>query len=566
MKRARKAAAEIGGDVAYGSRQVYEALETSSEALLGLSSLATQGASGVGRFSLQLDRFQRSSSSGPEPCNGISAELLPIPIMLARPYLVSRCSLNRRSGEADLVEATLEVLAALNFLYCVGWTDHPMLPPARVTLGPSHERTLWHLWQSVDAFMSRGVIPFSLVEQTSALRDRAPDYAGGTVSVRRKLIARKVIPAWPKVGKVCVAPIQGLVDEALRAELDAPDSILLPESEWPAVIPKSTVHATDDEWYQICCGGYERSMFVPFREEDIFQNNLGEKVTNGAMGIDKMKEIDGVKVALLRFICIFTPINAYMRQLFGDSWSLPQGCLLTSLILGDGEFLWQDGEDLESCFNLFTLPDTWLKYFVFSKKVAATAFGGAPGKMTHVAMRAVPMGWINSVALLRNLLRNLLFKTLRVDEAVDVNPRQRVIDGDALVGCMDGADYFTRLKVVHGVLQRSDGGELPPEGVRHPVMKGFVNACEGLGLPINHGKQIIQEFHNAVLGGEMDGIGGVLRVAPEKSHGFVAKTCALLAEQEVTQVACQHWAGLYCFEAGFRRPLFAPMAFTNLRA
>ena len=109
--------------------------------------------------------------------------------------------------------------------------------------------------------------------------------------------------------------------------------------------------------------------------------------------------------------------------------------------------------------------------------------------MTHVAMRAVPMGWINSVALLQICLRNLLFKTLRVDEAVDVNPRQRVIDGDALVGCMDGADYFTRLKVVHGVLQRSDGGELPPEGVRHPVMKGFVNACEGLGLPINHGNR-----------------------------------------------------------------------------
>ena len=86
---------------------MHEALETSSEAFLGLNSLATQGASGVGRFFLQLNRIQRSSSSGPEPLNGISAELLPIPIMLARPYLVSRCSLNRGSDEADLVEATL---------------------------------------------------------------------------------------------------------------------------------------------------------------------------------------------------------------------------------------------------------------------------------------------------------------------------------------------------------------------------------------------------------------------------------------------------------------------------
>jgi len=249
--------------------------------------------------------------------------------------------------------------------------------------------------------MTRGLIPFSLSEQLSSLRDRASDYGGGTVSVRRELIASKVIPAWPKVGKACVVPIQGLVDEELRAELEAPDSILLPESEWPSTTPKSTVHATEDEWFQICRAGHERGMFVPIKEEDIFKNNFGDTVTAGAMGVDKVKEIDGVQVTLLRFICILTPINAYMRQLLGDSWSLPQACLLTALILGDGEFLWQDGEDLESCFNLFTLPATWLKYFVFSKTVASSAFGGNPGRRAWVAIRAVPMGWINSVALLQ---------------------------------------------------------------------------------------------------------------------------------------------------------------------
>ena len=100
----------------------------------------------------------------------------------------------------------------------------------------------------------------------------------------------------------------------------------------------------------------------------------------GAMGIDKIKEIDGKKVNLLRFICILCPINAYMRELLGDSWSLPQSCLLASLILQAGEFIWLDGEDLESCFNLFTLPDAWLPYFVFSKLVASSAFGGPAGE------------------------------------------------------------------------------------------------------------------------------------------------------------------------------------------
>ena len=60
-------------------------------------------------------------------------------------------------------------------------------------------------------------------------------------------------------------------------------------------------------------------------------------------------------------------------------------------------------------------------------------------------------------------------------------------------------------------------------------MKAFVEAFKKLGLPINVGKEVIQEFYGAVLGGELDGIRGTLRVGPDKGHGFVGKICALLA-------------------------------------
>ena len=88
----------------------------------------------------------------------------------------------------------------------------------------------------------------------------------------------------PKVGHACVAPIITLVDAELQAELASPASIFLPESEWPKVTPTSSVHADEDEWYGICVGGHERRMFVPIEEENIFRNNLGEKVMAGAMG------------------------------------------------------------------------------------------------------------------------------------------------------------------------------------------------------------------------------------------------------------------------------------------
>ena len=80
-------------------------------------------------------------------------------------------------------------------------------------------------------------------------------------------MAAKVIPAWPKVGHACVVPIIDLVDAGLQAELNSPERILLPEAEWPVTTPTSTVHATDDEWYEVCVAGGERSMFMPYPED-----------------------------------------------------------------------------------------------------------------------------------------------------------------------------------------------------------------------------------------------------------------------------------------------------------
>ena len=177
--------------------------------------------------------------------------------------------------------------------------------------------------------------------------------------------------------------------------------------------------------------------------------------------------------------------------------------------------------------------------------------------MTYVAMRAVPMGWTNSVALLQNFLRNLLYRTIGVPRGIDVNPRQRVLRGDAVVACMDGADYLTRLRQVGTELRRWDGVELPGPGERHPVMQKFVDVCGKLGLPVNAAKRVVQDFDGAILGGELDGVRGALSIAPEKGHKFVGKTCALLSVPKASQVACQHWCGLFCFAAGFRRPLFA---------
>ena len=75
--------------------------------------------------------------------------------------------------------------------------------------------------------------------------------------------------------------------------------------------------------------------------------------------MNKFRIIEGVSVRQLRFISILTPLNAYMRKFQGDSYLLPQASFLGHIFLKEGELLWGDGEDLESCFNLFYLPVEW---------------------------------------------------------------------------------------------------------------------------------------------------------------------------------------------------------------
>ena len=180
--------------------------------------------------------------------------------------------------------------------------------------------------------------PFDASAERSLLLERKLSYSGELVSVRHELVASKVIPCWPKVGEAAVCPIVDFVDEHLVDDLANPLGCLLPESEWPLEVPRSRVHANDAEWYPICKAAVERDMFCEVAEDKLFRAKCGTPVLAGAMGVDKVKDVGGIPLILLRFICIFCPLNPYLRKMAGDSGLLPQAALLNNLILDDGEF------------------------------------------------------------------------------------------------------------------------------------------------------------------------------------------------------------------------------------
>jgi hypothetical protein len=118
--------------------------------------------------------------------------------------------------------------------------------------------------------------------------------------------------------------------------------------------------------------------------------------------------------------------------------------------------------------------------------------------------------------------------------------------GNAAVVCMDGFDLLTRQS------------RLTPfrEG-KAPDLKAFVDKAEAIGLPLNVGKEVVHCYNSMPLGSELDGEAGVLRHVRTKSHALSVKTLALLSMARTTQAPLQHWAGVYCFAAGFRRCLFS---------
>ncbi len=257
------------------------------------------------------------------------------------------------------------------------------------------------------------------------------DYSGEPVQYMQELVAEKVIPCWPRVGEAAVQDAVTFVEPQVRAWLEDPISCLLPVSQWPDVPPLSRVRATDAEWEKIVRAGFERGMMRLVRDDEVFRDTKGRPVLNGAGGVRKVKTVGGEERELQRFISILVPSNTYQKNRPGDDVHLPYLGQMSMMEVEIDEDILIDSEDLTSCFNLFRVPPRWSGFFAFAKKVSARVFGGPPSELVYVGMAVVPMGWINSVALMQTVVRTLVFipgvVSLKSLRSPNLNGSQRMI-------------------------------------------------------------------------------------------------------------------------------------------
>ena len=205
-------------------------------------------------------------------------------------------------------------------------------------------------------------------------------------------------------------------------------------------------------------------------------------------------------------------------------------------------------EDLTSCFNLFRLPRKWASYLCFSKKVDGRVFGLAPGRQVYAGLTVVPMGWINSVAVIQCAVRRLVFGLSKVPESSEVSKLKRFPNEDSVsLVYLDSFDEIRRMDRAYAEVVEGKMSE------RH---RNFVETCNRLRLPLNEGKRLVGAVRGIMQGGLLDGERGTFAASPDKLQSLMGLGCALLASRTSTEYELRHFVGKALFCLAFRRTAF----------
>eukprot|EP00438_Fugacium_kawagutii_P002433 Skav223209 [mRNA] locus=scaffold2072:206144:209877:+ [translate_table: standard] len=391
----------------------------------------------------------------------------------------------------------------------------------------------------------------TLGEAKELLASKKYDYCGAPLEYMEDLVMEKVEPAWPKPGEAGVQEITKYVSGPTQQALDDPKAMLLPPDKMPVKSLRSRVRASDTEWFKICKLAHERGLMKIVDDDDIPRDRSGHLVTNGAGGVKKEKTINGKKVMCQRFISILCPTNSVTMPIEGAQNTLPFIGTMTAIQLEEEEMAYLDSEDLQSAFNLFAMPSKWLPFFAYSKKVDSSAFGLEPGKLVRPALAVVPMGWHSAVGIVQEAVRSLVF------ERAGASLSSSIEKGKPLPKEKDmSIVYLDNFDEIHVVKKASE--DLRKEGVElSPFHQKFIDVCDEDGLPRNLGKQLVHSYAGGLQGGLLDGMNGVLRVAPDKMVAFLKISVALLCSKRWSEFHLRHWAGKAAFIAAFRRLLYA---------
>ena len=351
---------------------------------------------------------QPLTSAGTAQADG-HGDLLPIPMW--------RISTQIPSVDDNNVDWLKALVAVINFQYCTGWAK-PVCVPARDILTTAQAEALSRMALVINAniLSADTVLPFADCDRL--LSSKKYDYAGRPVEYMEDLDCAKVLMAWPAEGQAAIQPLEAFLTPDTREALADPQKLLLPRERMPTNAPRSRVRASDSEWFKIVEAAWKRGMMKPVDDSLVPRDRQGHLITNGAGAVFKEKLVDGKTIPAQRFMSILCPINAVTTPLKGSQDTLPYIGQLTGIMLEEDESLHLESEDLQSAFNLFSVPEQWLPFFSYSKKVDGAALGLPTGTQVRPALSVVPMGWHSAVGLVQEAVRDLVFRRAGVPKSI----------------------------------------------------------------------------------------------------------------------------------------------------
>eukprot|EP00435_Cladocopium_sp_Y103_P026303 s2664_g6.t1 len=475
--------------------------------------------------------------------DGLPAEETPLavepPALL--PVRLGEVEKSLASKDVAIKDWVLSLVEVMNFHANMGKCK--LGPP---TLTAAQELMVTRLYETVKRFVDKGGKVPKFLDCVSAVGSAKFDYAGEPIQYMEELVAEKVVACWPKPGEAAIQDATDFVPPEVRQWLDHPELCLLPQAAWPDKPPVSRVRATDEQWEIIVKAGVERGMMCQVSPEQLFRDQNGVPILNGAGAVKKVKTIGGEEKTLQRFISILVPSNTYQVHMVADDAHLPYLGQMAMMEIDTDEEVLIDSEDLVSCFNLFRLPPQWAGYCTFAKQVKASVFGGSPSEMTFVGMRVVPMGWINSVSLMQTVVRRLVFGLSKIPESSEVSKLKWFPTDDSIsVVYLDSYDEVR--KVSAGCREALEGGT----SARH---LSFVKTCDELKLPLNQGKRLVGVVRGTLQGGDIDGAAGTFEASHDKKVSVTGLAAALLGLGKASEFDLRHFVGKAIFAMAFRRP------------
>ena len=315
---------------------------------------------------------------------------------------------NRRQQSKKLVEEGCKQLWRMIIVSiltgCSCWWKLPKdglkRPPNAAQMSALSNIDKW-----VQHFCHSPVAQVKLPSFSELAAQRGVDYSGEEISHALPLKLGELRPGLPVegvAGSLCAA---GVSAPEVRSWVCDPGLTLKAEKDWPKQVPKATIKATREDWYDICCELVKLNILEPIPYDEIFRAH-GEVVLNGAFGVLKKGTPAPGESRVTRLIMNLIPSNSYQRLMAGDLGTLSSSTNWCNIVLKPHQCLLWSSEDQKGAFYAWRLPQPWRRFMTFRWPIPGERLG-LGDQPIYLAASVIPMGWLNAVSLFQHLHRQL---------------------------------------------------------------------------------------------------------------------------------------------------------------